>query len=248
MFIPRQPVVDNQFCEYVETSTTGGVGGAVAHAGAAVYIGEFDAVAANTKLESLVTVFDGTNPGGTEQHLFGFLMQKIKTGYHEVHPAGYILKQDFGSSDAIAQAKYSTAGAIDGTQKVPVGVAHDGGIWDTTHYTSDNGTPTVVGNFAAVEAGAGGQHGIGDRLQFLDGLFYLADRVIQVTADADIGNKFQDPPPVALLRGRLRRRVFGRVRVTSCSRCCGFCSWNSVHHWPSASGTSPACPRSNRKS
>ena len=28
MFIPRQPVVDNQFCEYVETDTTGGVGGA----------------------------------------------------------------------------------------------------------------------------------------------------------------------------------------------------------------------------
>ena len=155
MFIPRQPVVDNQFCEYVETSTTGGVGGAVAHAGAAVYIGEFDAVAANTKLESLVTVFDGTNPGGTEQHLFGFLMQKIKTGYHEVHPAGYILKQDFGSSDAIAQAKYSTAGAIDGTQKVPVGVAHDGGIWDTTHYTSYDGSGDTddVLNYAAINAG-----------------------------------------------------------------------------------------------
>ena len=145
MFIPRQPVVDNQFCEYVETDTTGGVGGAIAYAGAAVYIGSGSG---NTALESLVTVFDGTNPGATnEEHLFGFLMQKVKTGYHEVHPAGYILKQDFGSSDALAQAKYDTNGDIDGTQKVPVGVAHDGGIWDTTHYTSDDS------GYNAVEAG-----------------------------------------------------------------------------------------------
>jgi hypothetical protein len=102
-----------------------------------------------------VQVFDDTYPGtgSSTTIVFGLLMQKVKTGYHEVHPAGYILKQDFGSSDAIAQAKYNASGNIDGTQKVPVGVAHDGGIWDTTHYTSDNGTPTVVGNFAAVEAG-----------------------------------------------------------------------------------------------
>jgi len=149
MFIPRQPVVDNQFCEYVETSTTGGVGGAIALAGAAVFIGSGSG---NTALESLVTMFQTGLPAAATP-VFGFLMQKVKTGYHEVHPAGYILKQDFGSSDAIAQASYDTSGNIDGTQKVPVGVAHDGGIWDTTHYTSDNGTPTVVGNFAAVEAG-----------------------------------------------------------------------------------------------
>ncbi len=152
MFIPRQPVVDNQFCEYVETSTTGGVGGAVAFAGAAVYLAGFEYTGTNTAVESLVKSFDFGAPGSS-QIVFGFLMQKVKTGYHEVHPAGYILKQDFGSSDAIAQAKYDTTGNIDGTQKVPVGVAHDGGSWDTTHYTSDNGTPTVVGNFAAIEAG-----------------------------------------------------------------------------------------------
>jgi len=149
MFIPRQPVVDNQFCEYVETSTTTGVGGTIAHAGAAVFIGHGSG---NTALESLVTMFQIGTPAAATP-VFGFLMQKVKTGYHEVHPAGYILKQDFGSSDAIAQSSYDTSGNIDGTQKVPVGVAHDGGIWDTTHYTSDNGTPTVVGNFAAVEAG-----------------------------------------------------------------------------------------------
>jgi hypothetical protein len=150
MFIPRQPVVDNQFCEYVETSTTDGVGGTVAHAGAAVYLaGNVHYTGTNQGVESLVQVFDDTS---STTIVFGLLMQKVKTGYHEVHPAGYILKQDFGSSDAIAQAKYNTSGNIDGTQKVPVGVAHDGGIWDTTHYTSDNGTPTE-GNFAAVEAG-----------------------------------------------------------------------------------------------
>lgn len=144
MFIPRQPVVDNQFCEYVETDTTGGVGGTIAQAGAAVYIGSG---AGNTALEALVTVFDGTNPDGTPTHLFGFLMQKIKTGYHEVHPAGYLLSTDFGSSDAHAQPKYASNGDIDGTQKTPVGVAHDGGIWDTTHYSSDDG------GYSAVEAG-----------------------------------------------------------------------------------------------
>jgi hypothetical protein len=152
MFIPRQPVVDNQFCEYVETSTTGGVGGTIAFAGAAVHLaGNFSPyTGTNQGVESLVQVFDQNS---STTIVFGLLMQKVKTGYHEVHPAGYILKQDFGSSDAIAQAKYNTAGNIDGTQKVPVGVAHDGGIWDTTHYTTDNGTPTVVGNFAAVESG-----------------------------------------------------------------------------------------------
>jgi len=152
MFIPRQPVVDNQFCEYVETSTTGGVGGTIAFAGAAVHLaGNMPGyTGTNQGVESLVQVFDDSS---STTIVFGLLMQKVKTGYHEVHPAGYILKQDFGSSDAMAQAKYDTTGNIDGTQKVPVGVAHDGGIWDTTHYTSDNGTPTVVGNFAAVEAG-----------------------------------------------------------------------------------------------
>ena len=128
MFIPRQPVVDNQFCEYVETSETGGVGGAIAYAGAAVYMGTND-----DTVEPLVKVFSDGYPDALEP-VFGFLMQKIKTGYHQVHPAGYLLSTDFGSSDAHAQPKYDSSGDIDGTQKTPVGVAHDGGIWDTTHY------------------------------------------------------------------------------------------------------------------
>jgi hypothetical protein len=139
MFIPRQPVVDNQFCEYVETSTTGGVGGAVAYAGAAVYL----AATTNYATEAQVKVF-ATGAPSSAKPVFGFLMQKVKTGYHEVHPAGYILKQDFGSSDAIAQPKYDSNGDLSGTQKVPVGVAHDGGIWDTTHYTSYDGSSTVT--------------------------------------------------------------------------------------------------------
>jgi hypothetical protein len=147
MFIPRQPVVDNQFCEYVETSTTGGVGGAVAQAGAAVYLaGGPDYTGTNTAYEALVRMF-ATGAPAAIQPVFGLLMQKIKTGYHEVHPAGWVLNKDFGSSDAIAQPRYDTSGDIAGTQKVPVGVAHDGGIWDTTHYVGG------AAGASAVEAG-----------------------------------------------------------------------------------------------
>jgi len=146
MFIPRQPVVDNQFCEYVETSTTGGVGGAIAQAGAAVYLAGSEYTGTTTGQEALVKVF-ATGAPAALLPVFGLLMQKIKTGYHEVHPAGWVLGKDFGSSDAIAQPRYDSSGDIAGTQKVPVGVAHDGGIWDTTHYVGGaDGT-------GAVEAG-----------------------------------------------------------------------------------------------
>lgn len=68
---------------------------------------------------------------------FGFLIQKVKTGYHRAHPVGFYMPGDLGSSDAIAQPSYSSAGAITGTKAVPVGVAHMG-IWDTVHYTCAN--------------------------------------------------------------------------------------------------------------
>lgn len=142
MFIPRQPVVDNQFCELAsQTSVTAGVGGALAHAGAAVYM-------VGSVVDPYVHVFAGTSPSG-DKHVFGLLMQKVKTGYHEVHPAGWVKRTDFGSSDAIAQPSYDASGNVDGTQPVPVGVAHCGGIWDTTHYTSK----TAVSTWAAVNAG-----------------------------------------------------------------------------------------------
>jgi hypothetical protein len=141
MFIPRQPVVDNQFCEFAsQTSDTTGVGGALAHAGAAVYM-------AGGAVDPYVKVFAGDTGG--KYHVFGLLMQKVKTGYHEVHPAGWVKRTDFGSSDAIAQPSYDASGNINGSQPVPVGVAHCGGIWDTTHYTSESATDT----YSAVNAG-----------------------------------------------------------------------------------------------
>jgi hypothetical protein len=151
MFIPRQPVVDNQFCEFAaQTSDTSGIGGTIAYAGAAVYL----AATTNEATEAQVKVFATSAPGSTKP-VFGLLMQKVKTGYHQVHPAGYILKQDFGSSDAIAQPSYNSSGNITGTQKVPVGVAHDGGIWDTTHYTSYDGSSTITldASHSAVNSG-----------------------------------------------------------------------------------------------
>lgn len=126
MFIPRVPVVENQFCSYGETDTTTGVGGVIAYAGSVVYL---DSTAANQ--ESLVFKMAYSASPYTP---FGFSMQKVKTGYHQVHPTGMVLPGDLGSSDAIAQSKYGTNGAINGTKSVPVGVAHLG-IWDTVHYT-----------------------------------------------------------------------------------------------------------------
>jgi len=147
MFIPRQPVVDNQFCEFAsQTVDTSGVGGALAHAGAAVFIGDDGAAG----VDPYVYVFNGTTyPSTGLKHVFGLLMQKVKTGYHEVHPAGWVKRTDFGSSDAITQPTYDTSGNIDGSQPVPVGVAHCGGIWDTTHYDSR----TLISTWAAVNAG-----------------------------------------------------------------------------------------------
>lgn len=139
MFIPRQPVVDNQFCSYgAQTGTsTAGVGGVVAYAGSVVYLD--DSTTTNPNYDAQVyKMADGKTP-------FGFLMQKVKTGYHQVHPVGFYMPGDLGSSDAIAQPSYNTAGAITGTKAVPVGVAHLG-IWDTVHYTStDEETALVPG-------------------------------------------------------------------------------------------------------
>ena len=139
MFIPRHPVVEDQFCSYGETDTTTGVGGVVAYAGAVVYL---DSTATNQ--EPIVFKMKFNDPTYTP---FGFLMQKVKTGYHQVHPNGFVMPGDLGSSDAIAQSKYGATGAIEGTKSVPAGVAHLG-IYDTVHYTAEGtdgnaSTPTV---------------------------------------------------------------------------------------------------------
>ena len=131
MFIPRHPVVENQFCKYAAQTTTGtaGIGGVVAYAGSVVYL---DSTATNQ--EAMVKKM----AHGATDAPFGMIMQKVKTGYHQVHPAGFMMPGDLGSSDVIAQPSYSSAGAITGTKEAPVGVAHLG-IWDTVHYTCTGG-------------------------------------------------------------------------------------------------------------
>jgi len=138
MFIPRHPVVENQFCSYADQTATAaaGIGGVIAYAGSVVYL---EPTATNEEpIVKKMTV------AATANAPFGFLMQKVKTGYHQVHPAGYYMPGDLGSSDVIAQPSYNALGTITGTKSVPVGVAHLG-IWDTIHYTCTAvaGVPTV---------------------------------------------------------------------------------------------------------
>jgi hypothetical protein len=137
MFIPRHPVVENQFCSYGAQTGTGsaGVGGVVCYAGSVVYL---DSTAANEEPVVYKMAYNATpfTP-------FGFAMQKVKTGYHQVHPTGFFMPGDFGSSDVVAQPDYNSSGAIVGTKAAPIGVAHLG-IWDTVHYTCTGGaTPSA---------------------------------------------------------------------------------------------------------
>ena len=136
MFIPRHPVVENQFCSYGDQQDTGsaGVGGVVAYAGSVVGL-----LSSATNQEPVVYKM----AFGVSIDPFGFLMQKVKTGYHQVHPTGYFMPGDFGSSDVLAQPDYNTNGTIRGTKAVPVGVAHLG-IWDTVHYTSKGGAAAAT--------------------------------------------------------------------------------------------------------
>ena len=136
MFIPRHPVVENQFCSYGAQQVTGsaGVGGVVAYAGSVVGL-----LSSATNQEPVVYKM----AFGVSIDPFGFLMQKVKTGYHQVHPTGYFMPGDFGSSDVLAQPDYNTNGTIRGTKAVPVGVAHLG-IWDTVHYTSAGGAAAAT--------------------------------------------------------------------------------------------------------
>lgn len=133
MFIPRHPVVENQFCSYGEQESNlaaGGIGGVIAYAGSVVYLNA-DAI----NQEPIVFKMAWSHATTPTLTPFGFAMQKVKTGYHQVHPAGFVMPGDLGSSDVIAQAKYNSSGTIVGTKSAPIGVAHLG-IWDTVHYTA----------------------------------------------------------------------------------------------------------------
>lgn len=140
MFIPRHPVIQDQFCQFATSSgsaATTGAGGVLAYAGSACYLD--------------TTLADGTvNIYGADEQFecFGFLMQKVKAGYHSIHPAGMMLPGDLGSSDVIAQPSYDANGAINGSKPAPVGVAHLG-IWDTIHYWN-NGVAMVGGGVLGI--------------------------------------------------------------------------------------------------
>lgn len=125
MFVPRHPVVQNQFCQFNTTSGTGGAGNVLAYAGSVCYLDD-------TQVESTVKIYLAAEAKAA----FGFLMQKVKQGYHSIHPPGFVLPGDLGSSDVIAQPSYNSNGQISGTKVAPVGVAHLG-IWDTIHYYSN---------------------------------------------------------------------------------------------------------------
>jgi len=149
MFIPRHPVIENQFCEFTVQSGTGsaGVGGVICYAGAVVYL-RSDA----PNEDAVVSRYDLSSNEPTtasERIPFGFSMQKVKTGYHQVHPTGFFMPGDLGSSDVIAQPTYDTNGNIIGTLAAPLGVAHLG-IWDTVHYTCQfTGTAGVNASVAS---------------------------------------------------------------------------------------------------
>jgi len=132
MFIPRHPMIENQFCKYGSTSVTTGAGGVLAYAGSVVYL---DSTADDSIVKKMAH--------GVSADPFGFCMQKVKVGYHSVHPVGMVLPGDLGSSDAIAQPVYGSTGAITGTDTVPVGVAHLG-IYDTVHYTCGRAAANTV--------------------------------------------------------------------------------------------------------
>jgi hypothetical protein len=128
MFIPRHPVVENQFCSYGAAGVSTGVGAVVAYAGSVVWL-DPDATNQEPIVYKMIYHAQPKTP-------FGFAMQKVKTGYHQVHPTGFMMPGDLGSSDVIAQPSYDSNGDIDGTKEAPLGVAHLG-IWDTVHYTCD---------------------------------------------------------------------------------------------------------------
>ena len=149
MFIPRHPVVENQFCSFTAASGTAGTGGVLAYAGAVCYLDE-----SATNQEAEVTVYMVNAPTDADERVpFGFLMQKVKEGYFAVHPTGFMMPGDLGSSDVIAQPRYDSSGAIVGTKSAPIGVAHLG-IWDTVHYTSVADTALNPGQVLYVAYGA----------------------------------------------------------------------------------------------
>lgn len=137
MFIPRHPVVENQFCSYTSQSGIAtGVGGVLCYAGAVLYLDNETAADVGNTIVKRYDTYALEPSDAMERIPIGFALQKVKTGYHQVHPTGFMMPGDLGSSDVIAQPSYnSTTGAINGTKSAPLGVAHLG-IYETMHYCS----------------------------------------------------------------------------------------------------------------
>jgi len=129
MFIPRHPVIENQFCQLSSGTSSTGAGGVIAYAGSACYLD-------TNQNDATVRIYIANE----NKPAFGFLMHKVKEGYHSIHPAGMTLPGDLGSSDVIAQPRYNSNGVINGYKFAPVGVAHLG-IWDTIHYYGSTALP-----------------------------------------------------------------------------------------------------------
>lgn len=148
MFIPRQPVLENQFCKFAsQTDTTTGIGASLCEAGAVVYL-DSSATGQDAIVKRYTTYAAGTSGNAP----FGFAEQRVKTGYHSVMPTGATLPGDLGSSDAIAQPSYDANGNVNGTAAVPLAVAHLG-IWETTHYVCEH-TANVVTDGNHMKPGA----------------------------------------------------------------------------------------------
>lgn len=84
VFIPRDPVVQNQFLTHDSR-----FGNTTATAGCVVLLSG----------DELVQCVSGTPIVGNAQHPFGFLMQNVKAE-SSAHPTGFRLPGDLGSSDA----------------------------------------------------------------------------------------------------------------------------------------------------
>lgn len=143
-FIPRHPVIQDQFCSYSETTTGSGgtgTGATIAEAGSVVLLRGYGTAWSELDRSMVSRTVTGDT---SSDRAHGLIMQKIKTGYEAVHPQGYVLRKDMGSSDAIALPKLSS-GSIIGTKTVPVGVGMLG-IWETTHYLYSGATGFAGGD------------------------------------------------------------------------------------------------------
>jgi len=202
MFIPRHPVVENQFCSYGAQIATaaGGVGEVVCYAGSVVKL--YQGVNNPNEEPIVFKMAHGDGVSG-EQHAFGFAMQKVKTGYHQVHPTGFMMPGDLGSSDVIAQPDYDANGNVQGTKEVPMGVAHMG-IWDTVHYTCDM-TASVISS--------------GDQMRPDDILYPAADeaKVTNNGSDVSVGTAATDKANGAYIENSLP--VAKVVKGASLAKC-----------------------------